>query len=124
MKPRQAKKLYFDVIPRAVDEYLQHLAAYPGQDDKQKLENPAWHIHGGQPPAEASPINFALMLNLASAASAHSTDVMWGFIGRYVDGASPETHPILDQLAGFAVQYFQDFVEPAKSFRAPTRTEP
>jgi len=123
VKPRQAKKLYFDVIPRAVDEYLQHLAAYPSQEPAQQLENPAWHIHGGHPPAEVSPINFALMLNLASAASAHNTDVMWGFIGRYVDGASPETHPILDQLAGFAVQYFQDFVEPTKSFRAPTDME-
>lgn len=123
VKPRQAKKLYFDVIPRAVDEYLQHLAAYAGQDEKQRLENPVFHIHNGNPPAEASPINFALMLNLASAASAHSTDVMWGFIGRYVDGATPQSHPMLDKLAGFAVQYFTDFVEPTKSFRAPTDME-
>jgi len=123
VKPRQAKKLYFDVIPRAVDEYMQHLAAYAGQDEAKQLENPSWHIHGGNPPAEASPINFALMLNLASAASAHNTDVMWGFIGRYVDGATPQTHPLLDQLAGFAVQYFQDFVEPTKTFRAPTDME-
>ena len=123
VKPRQAKKLYFDVIPKAVDEYLQHLGAYGGQEPKQQLENPSWHIHAGQPPAGGSPISFALMLNLASAASAHNTEVMWGFIGRYVEGASPQTHPVLDQLAGFAVQYFKDFVEPTKSFRAPSDQE-
>ena len=123
VKPRQAKKLYFDVIPRAVDEYLQHLGAYASQDEAKQLENPAWHIHGGRPPADASPISFALMLNLASAASAHNSEVMWGFIGRYVDGATPQTHPVLDHLAQFAVQYFTDFVEPTKAFRAPSDME-
>ena len=123
VKPKTAKRLYFDVIPKAVDEYMQHLAAYHGQTPDKQLENPAWHIHNGNPPQDASPISFALLLNLASAASAHSTDVMWGFIGRYVEGATPESHPLLDALAGFAVQYFQDFVEPTKSFRAPTGIE-
>jgi lysyl-tRNA synthetase class 1 len=123
VKPKTAKRLYFDVIPKAVDEYMQHLAAYPDQDEAKQLENPCWHIHDGNPPSHTGSISFALMLNLASAASAHSTDVMWGFIGRYVDGASPETDPFLDRLAGFAVQYFTDFVEPTKFFRAPTDQE-
>ena len=123
VKPKTAKRLYFDVIPKAVDEYMQHLAAYPGQAPAQQLENPVWHIHSGRVDGEASPISFALLLNLASAASAHSTDVMWGFIGRYVDGATPQTHPLLDRLAGFAVQYFRDFVEPTKAFRAPDTIE-
>ena len=123
VKPKTAKRLYFDVIPKAVDEYMQHLAAYPGQTPAQQLENPVWHIHSGRVDGEASPISFALLLNLASAASAHSTDVMWGFIGRYVDGATPQTHPLLDRLAGFAVQYFRDFVEPTKAFRAPDPIE-
>jgi lysyl-tRNA synthetase class 1 len=123
VKPRAAKKLYFDVIPRAVDEYLQHLAAYAGQEADKQLENPAWHIHGGQPPGEGSPISFALLLNLASAASAHDKDVLWGFIGRYVEGATPQSHPLLDRLAGHAVKYFEDFVFPTKAFRAPTEME-
>ena len=123
VKPKTAKRLYFDVIPKAVDEYMQHLAAYPTQTPEQQLENPAWHIHEGNPTAEAPPISFALLLNLASAASAHSADVLWGFIGRYVEGATPENHPVLDRLAGHAVHYFKDFVEPTKAFRAPTETE-
>ena len=123
VKPKTAKRLFFDVIPKAVDEYMQHLAAYQGQDEAKRLENPVWHIHNGNPPQEVSPISFALMLNLASAASAHSTDVMWGFMGRYVEGATPQTHPMLDQLAGFAVRYFEDFVKPTKVFRAPNDME-
>jgi len=123
VKPRAAKKLYFDVIPKAVDEYLQQLAAYAGQDEAKQLENPAWHIHGGNPPAAGSPITFALLLNLASAASAHDKDVLWGFIGRHVEGVTPESHPLLDHLAGYAVKYFEDFVAPTKSFRAPNEQE-
>ena len=123
VKPKTAKRLYFDVIPRAVDEYLQHLAAFPGQDEDKQLENPAWHIHDGKPPAETSPISFALLLNLASAASAHDKDKLWGFIARYVNGATPENHPLLDRLAGHAIAYYEDFVQPTKTFRAPSDME-
>ena len=122
-KPKTAKKLYFDVIPKAADEYLQHLAAYGDQEDAQRLENPAWHIHAGQPGGETAPISFSLLLNLASAASAHDKSVLWGFIGRYVEGATPETHPLLDSLAGYAVAYFEDFVAPTKSYRPPSDQE-
>jgi lysyl-tRNA synthetase class 1 len=122
-KPKTAKKLFFDVIPKTVDEYLQHLAAYPKEEEARRIENPVWHIHDAEPPAETSPISFSLLLNLASAASAHDKAVLWGFIARHVDGASPESHPLLDTLAGYAVAYFEDFVLPAKRFRPPSDKE-
>ncbi len=122
-KPKTAKRLYFDVIPRTSDEYLQHLAAYPGQDEAARLKNPVWYIHDGKVPEETSPIAFSLLLNLASAASAHSKDVLWGFIARTVPGATPQSHPLLDRLAGFAVAYYQDFVLPNKQYRTPTDKE-
>ncbi|MDZ4380735.1 MAG: lysine--tRNA ligase [Parvibaculum sp.] len=123
LRPRQAKKLYFDVIPRAVDEYYQHLAAYPRQDVKERLGNPVWHIHGGNPPAIVLPVSFALLLNLVSASHAHDKAVLWGFILRHVPGVTPQTHPELDRLAGYAIRYFEDFVKPAKVFRAPDEVE-
>ncbi|MBC7101944.1 MAG: lysine--tRNA ligase, partial [Parvibaculum sp.] len=123
LRPRQAKKLYFDVIPRAVDEYYQHLAAYPRQDVKERLGNPVWHIHGGNPPAIELPVSFALLLNLVSASHAHDKAVLWGFILRHVTGVTPDTHPELDRLAGYAIRYFEDFVKPAKVFRAPDEVE-
>ena len=122
-KPRVAKRLYFDVIPRAVDEYYQFVEAYQTQDPAARLENPAFHVHYGHPPAVTMPITFALLLNITSASNAHDKDVLWGFISRYVPGATPETQPELDRLAGYAVAYFNDRVAPTKSFRAPTEKE-
>jgi len=122
-KPKTAKRLYFDVIPRAVDEYYQFVAAYQGQDATQRLENPAFHVHFGHPPKSEMPVTFGLLLNLVSAANAEDTGVMWGFISRYVPGASAATHPEVDKLAGYAVRYFNDRVKPTKVFRAPTEKE-
>ena len=116
-KPKTAKRLYFDVIPRAVDEYLQLLAAYPRQDGKAKLDNAVWHVHSGNPPAAEVPLTFVLLLNLVAASNAGDKDVLWGFIRRHVKGVSPETHPLLDQLAGYAVRYYTDFVKPRKKYR-------
>ena len=122
-KPRSAKRLYFDVIPRAVDEYLQLLAAYPGQAARERLDNPIWHIHSGMPPAAELPVTFGLLLNLVSASNALDKEVLWGFIRRHSPDASPQAHPLLDHLVGYAVRYYDDFVRPTKQFRAPTDAE-
>ena len=116
-KPRTAKRLYFDVIPRAVDEYLQFIAAYPTQDAKAKLDNPVWHIHAGQPPAAELPITFVLLLNLVAASNTDDKAVLWGFIRRHVADADAKKYPLLDQLAGYAVRYYKDFVKPKKVYR-------
>ncbi|HEV7694314.1 MAG TPA: lysine--tRNA ligase [Hyphomonadaceae bacterium] len=122
-KPKTAKKLYFDVIPKAVDEYLTFLDQYPKQTPELQLENPVWHIHGGRPPAKSSPVSFALLLNLVSAANASNKDVLWGFIRREVPNASPATDPLLDHLVGYALKYYADFVKPQKKYRAPDEKE-
>ena len=122
-KPRSAKRLHWDVIPRAVDEYHQHLRAFAGQETDKQLANPTWHIHGGTPPASDLAVPFSMLLNLASAASAEDKATMWGFIRRYAPDASPQSHPGLDAAAGYAVRYFQDFVKPNKVFRTPTDQE-
>ena len=121
--PRKAKRLYFDVIPRAVDEYVGHLAAYPKEELAAQLMNPVWHVHDGNPPQAELPISFALLLNLASASNSEDGDVLWGFIRRYAPDATPEDHPLLDDLVGYAIRYFHDFVKPAKQYRAPTEKE-
>lgn len=122
--PRRAKRLYFDVIPKNVDDYLTHVAKFREQDDAARLQNPAWHIHNGEPPAEAaSPVSFGLLLNLASVCHAEEPQVLWQFIRRYAPEASAETHPMLDRLVGYAVTYYQDFVKPAKTYRKATPEE-
>ncbi|TJZ85920.1 lysine--tRNA ligase [Paracoccus hibiscisoli] len=123
LKPKTAKRMHLDVIPKAVDEYHQQLRAYPDQTPEQKLANPVWHIHGGDVPASDMAIPFQMLLNLASVAGAADKEGLWGFIRRYAPDASPETHPGLDQAAGFALRYFTDFVAPSRQFRAPTDVE-
>ncbi len=129
-KPREAKRLHFDVIPRAADDYLTFLEKYPQQALKEQLGNPVWHVHGGNPPepefvrradgnGPATTISFAMLLNLVAVANSEDPQVLWGFIRRYAPGVSPQNHPRLDQLVGYAVAYFRDFVRPAKIYQAP-----
>ena len=122
-KPRTAKRLFFDVIPRAVDEYFSFLSAYERQDTANRLANPVWHIHNGNPPSGDMPVSFAMLLNLVSASNAHDKDVLWGFISRYAPGVTAASHPKLDELVGYAIRYFDDFVLPTKVFRAPDEVE-
>lgn len=123
-RPTSGKKLYFDVIPKAVDEYITFIDKLPSQDDAQKLDNPAWYVHNGTLPNDKhTPISFALLLNLASASNAKNADVMWGFIKRYKAGATPENSPFLAKLVEYAVRYYDDFVLPAKTYRPADERE-
>jgi lysyl-tRNA synthetase, class I len=122
-KPKTAKRLWWDVIPKAVDEYHQQLRAFPSQDVAQQLANPVWHIHAGEPPESRMVVSFAMLLNLASVAGAQDRTGLWGFIRRYAPEASPETHPDLDAAAGYAVRYFRDFVAPMRQYRLPEPRE-
>ena len=119
-EPKAAKRLHFDVIPRNVDDYQQFLDGFPRQDAKQQLANPVWHIHAGHPPAADMPVTFQLLLTLVSSSNAENAATLWGFIGRYRPGVTPQTHPKLDAMVGYAINYYRDFVAPTKKFREPT----
>jgi lysyl-tRNA synthetase class 1 len=122
--PHRAKRLYFDVIPRAVDEYIANAEHARTRIAADQQTNPAWHIHGGRLPNHAgSPISFAMLLNLASVVNADTPDILWGFIRRYYPDASAETQPMLARLVDHAIAYYQDFVRPAKRYRQPDATE-
>jgi lysyl-tRNA synthetase class 1 len=122
-KPRAAKRLYFDVIPRAVDDYLAFLEKFPEEDAPRRLENPAWHIHDGKPPPFTSHLSFNILLNLAGVCHSEDKAVLWGFISRYAPDATPQTAPFLDKLVGYAIAYYRDFVTPTKRYRAPSEME-
>ncbi len=121
--PRKAKRLYFDVIPKTVDEYLTFLAKYTQEDTETRLKNPVWHIHSGEPPAAELPISFNLLLNLVSASNSEERQVLWGFVKRYAPEATPKAYPLLDELVGYAIRYFHDFVRSKKIFRPATDKE-
>lgn len=121
--PRKAKKLYFDVIPKNVDEYLTHLENMKGQEIEKKHENPVWHIHNGKMPEHEIPVSFALLLNLASACNPDDASVLWGFITRYAPDVTPDKSKLLNNLVEYAISYYNDFVKPTKKYRAPTDKE-
>ena len=122
-KPKTAKRMFFDVIPKAVDEYHQQLRAFAGQDVAQQLNNPVWHIHGGDVPQSNMLVPFSMLLNLASVSSAEDKSQLWGFIQRYAPETNPENNPDMDAAAGFAVRYYNDFVKPQKVYRMPDDLE-
>lgn len=125
-EPKAAKRLYFDVIPRHVDEYEQQVEALERQDAKQTVANPAFWIEAaGAGSGERLPpgLSFTMLLNLASVVNADNSAILWGFIARYAPGVSAETNPKLATLVDGAVNYFQDFVKPNKAYRAPTEQE-
>src|SRR6202451_831667 len=122
-EPKAAKRLYFDVIPRHVDEYLQFLDAYPRQGLKERLGNAAWHIHEGRPPSPDNPVPFAMLLSLVTASNAANAETLWGFIGRYRPGVTPASNPRLAGLVDYAINYYRDFVAPKKQFREPSAAE-
>jgi lysyl-tRNA synthetase class 1 len=122
-EPKAAKRLYFDVIPRTVDEYQQLLEAYERQDPRQRVSNPAWHIHEGRPPKADMPISFTMMLTLVASSNAENADTLWGFIRRYRPGVTPQTHARLAAMVEYAIHYFRDFVLPHKQFREPGENE-
>jgi lysyl-tRNA synthetase class 1 len=122
-KPKTAKRLYFDVIPKAVDEYFTYLDAYHQENPEQRLNNAVWHIHNAKPPQHSVPISFSLLLNLVSASNAHTKDILWQFVRNYAPGANPKDDPELDRLIGFAIRYFAEREKPFKVYRAPSAIE-
>ena len=122
-EPKAAKRLYFDVIPRNVDDYQQFIESYPKQEMKQRLANPVWHIHSANPPIADMPVTFQMLLTLVSSSNAGNAETLWGFIGRYRPGVTPQTHPRLDAMVNYAINYYRDFVAPTKKFREPTEAE-
>ena len=121
--PKRAKKLYTDVVPKAVDEYLTCIDKFEGQEDKEKILNPVWHVHNGKPPKEKSIMPFSVLLNLVGTSNATDKDVLWKFIKRNKKNIQVSDHPILDGLVGYALKYFEDIVKPKKKHRKPNDKE-
>jgi lysyl-tRNA synthetase class 1 len=122
-KPKAARRLYFDVIPKNVDDYLAELQQFPALDSAAKLNTAVWHIHNGSPPAPEAGVYFTMLLNLVSVCHSEDPAVIWHYITRYVPGATPEACPRLDRMVGFAIRYYKDFVLPAKKYRKASNDE-
>ena len=121
--PKRAKKLYSEVVPKTVDEYLSFIEKYPTQEKKEQLLNPVWHVHKGNPPKEKIVMPFSMLLNLVGSSNAKNKDILWKFINRFHKEIKPKDHKILDGLTNYAINYFKDKVEPKKNFKKPSVDE-
>jgi len=121
--PKRAKKLYADVVPKAVDEYLTFIDKYTNQDTNEKLLNPVWHVHNGNPPKEKSIMPFSVLLNLVGTSNATDKEVLWKFIKKNKKDIKVLDHPILDGLVEYALKYFKEIVKPKKKYRKPNDKE-
>ena len=122
-KPRTAKRLFFDIIPKTVDEYFAHLEKFEGQSAEKQIENPVWHIHQGAPPNIKVSISFNILLNLVSVCHTEDKSVIWHFINRYRPNLSKTELPMLDKLIEHAICFYKDFIRPHKQYRNPTLIE-
>ena len=117
--PKRAKKLYPDVVPKAVDEYLSLIEKFSNQEIKDKLSNPVWHIHKGSPPKEKVVMPFSMLLNIVGSSNAKNKDILWKFIKKFHNELDPKKNKILDELTNYAINYFVDEVEPKKKYKKP-----
>jgi len=122
-RPKAAKRLHFDIIPKSVDDYYAGLEEFPSLDDAQKLSSAAWHIHNGSPPDPEVGVSYSMLLNLVSVCHSDDPKVIWHYLSRSRPGSTPETSPELDRLVAFAIAYYKDFVLPSKCYRAATSDE-
>ena len=121
--PKRAKKLYSEVVPKTVDEYLSYIEKFPNQKDKEKILNPVWHVHNGKPPNEKIVMPFSMLLNLVGSSNADNKTILWKFINRFHKEIKPDDYPILDSLTEYAINYFKDKVEPNKKYKIPNEKE-
>ena len=121
--PKRAKKLYDGVVPKAVDDYLDLIDKFSKQKDNEKLINPVWHVHNGNPPSEKIVMSFTMLLNLAGSSNADNKEILWKFINRFHEDIKPQENIILDRLTNYAINYFKDKLEPKKNYKKPDQNE-
>ncbi len=121
--PKRAKKLYKEVVPKAVDEYLDFIEKGKTQNELQLLMNPVWHVHNGKMPKEKIIMTFSMLLNLVETSNAGTKDLLWKFVKKYKKDISEAKHPIFDNLISYAIKYFKDVIKQKKKYKKPNNNE-
>jgi lysyl-tRNA synthetase class 1 len=121
--PKRAKKLYKEIVPKAVDEYLDFIEKAKAQDELQLLMNPVWHVHNSKIPKENMIMTFSMLLNLVETSNADNKDLLWKFVKKYKANISEKDHPIFDNLVGYAIKYFKDVIKLKKKYKKPNKEE-
>ena len=121
--PKRAKKLYKEIVPKAVDEYLEFIDKTKTQDELKLLMNPVWHVHNGNVPKENFIMSFSMLLNLVETSNADTKDLLWKFVKKYKPEINTDDYPIFDGLIEYAIKYFNDVIKLKKNYKIPNISE-
>ena len=121
--PKRAKKLYKEIVPKAMDEYLDFIEKGKTQNELQILLNPVWHVHDGLMPKENMIMTFSMLLNLVETSNADTKELLWKFVKKYKSNIFEKDHPIFDKLIGYAIKYFNDVIKQNKKYKKPNELE-
>ena len=121
--PKRAKKLYKEIVPKAVDEYLDFIDKGKNQTELQMLLNPVWHVHNGIIPKENMIMSFSMLLNLVETSNASSKELLWKFVKKYKPDILEKNQPIFDKLVEYAIKYFNDVIKKNKKYKKPNELE-
>ncbi|MDC0533823.1 lysine--tRNA ligase [Candidatus Pelagibacter sp.] len=121
--PKRAKKLYREIVPKAVDEYLELIEKAKTDDEIKLLMNPVWHVHNSKPPKENIIMSFSMLLNLVETSNADSKELLWKFVKKYKPNIYEKDHPIFDNLVEYAIKYFNDIIKIQKKYKKPNSDE-
>jgi lysyl-tRNA synthetase class 1 len=121
--PKRAKKLYKEIVPKAVDDYLDFIEKSKKQNELQLLMNPVWHVHNGEVPKEDMIMTFSMLLNLVETSNANTKELLWKFVKKYKPNISEKNFPIFDGLVGYAIKYFNDVIKVKKKYKKPNEAE-
>ena len=121
--PKRAKKLYREIVPKAVDEYLELIEKAKTDDEIKLLMNPVWHVHNSKPPKENIIMSFSMLLNLVETSNADSKELLWKFVKKYKPNIYEKDHPIFDNLVEYAIKYFNDIIKTQKKYKKPNSDE-
>ena len=121
--PKRAKKLYKEIVPKAVDEYLDLIEKSKKQDARELLLNPLWHVHNGNIPSEDNIMSFSMLLNLVETSNASSEEILWKFVKNYKTNVAKNNFPIFNNLIKYSIKYFNDVVKQNKKYKKPNSLE-
>ena len=121
--PTKAKKLYFEIIPKSVDDYLEDRVRFGEEPPEERVNNPIWFIEhdrvkSGEDVSYTSRVSFSMLLNLVNVLNTDDRDIVWNYVLRY-DPEAGDNREAMDAMMERALQFYRDFILPTKQYEVP-----
>ncbi len=126
LNPRRARKLFLESIPQYTDEYLDALRAWGAADRRARRNSPLEFVLQSQSARRFnSTLSFGLVMNLVAALGSSERELIWRYLVHYdpaIEGDA-DTMKLTRELMECALNFYRDFIEPAKFHYTPSDGE-